>query len=245
MSQVNPYASGASLGMPAAMADESARAGFIRRTYGHLAAAVFAFLAIETILFSVVPEATMRSMVTKMTSGYGWLLVLGAFMAISWMARSWAQSNTSRGMQYAGLGLYVIGQALIFVPILYIAIVLLQQPQIPLLAGIITLLTFAGLTAFVFMTRVDLASWGTYLFVAGLVAMGACVCGVLFGFSLGLFFSAAMVALASGYILYDTSNVLHHYQTDQHVAASLALFASVALLFYYVLQILLRFSSSD
>ena len=57
--------------------------------------------------------------------------------------------------------------------------------------------------------------------------------------------SAAMVLLAAGFVLYDTSNVLHHYRTTQHVAAALALFASVALLFWYILQIVLAFSSRD
>ena len=75
--------------------------------------------------------------------------------------------------------------------------------------------------------------------VAGLAALGIAICASLFGFSLGVFFSGAMILLASGYILYDTSNVLHHYRIGQHVAAALALFASVALLFWYVLRILL------
>lgn len=248
MSNVNPYSSGvdgAAYGNAAIYADETERIGFIRRTYAHLSGAVFAFLAFEVVLFTLVPADTMTMLVQRMTGGYGWLMVLGAFMAVSWMARSWASSGQSRGLQYAGLGLYVVAQAVIMLPLMYIAIRVMNQPQIPILAGIITTLTFAGLTGFVMFTRVDLASWGTYLFVAGLVAMGVVVCGVLFGFSLGLFFSAAMVALACGYILYDTSNVLHHYDTRQHVAASLALFASVALLFYYVLRILMAFSSSD
>ena len=46
-----------------------------------------------------------------------------------------------------------------------------------------------------------------------------------------------MIALASGYILYDTSNVLHHYREDQYVAAAIELFADVALMFWYILQI--------
>ena len=63
---------------------------------------------------------------------------------------------------------------------------------------------------------------------------------MIFGFNLGLFFSFAMVAVACAAILYHTSNVLHRYRTDQHVAAALALFASVALLFWYILQIFMR-----
>jgi FtsH-binding integral membrane protein len=51
-----------------------------------------------------------------------------------------------------------------------------------------------------------------------------------------------MIAYAAGAILYNTSNVLHHYRPDQHVAASLALFASVALLFWYVLQLVIALS---
>ena len=49
-----------------------------------------------------------------------------------------------------------------------------------------------------------------------------------------------MVILMSGYILYYTSNVMPHYRTDQHVAAALALFAAIATLFYYILEIVMR-----
>ena len=88
--------------------------------------------------------------------------------------------------------------------------------------------------------------FGLYVLVTGLSVPGAAVLtlagGALFGFGLGLLFSIAMVGLASAAILYDTSKILHHYSTDQHVAASLELFASVALLFWYVLRILMRLS---
>jgi len=248
MSQANPYATDANFGgafTPAAFAEESARAAFIRRTYSHLLGAICALMAIEFALFTLVPAETMDGMVQTMLGGFGWLIVLGAFMGASWLARSWANSSHSVGLQYAGLGLYVIAQAVILLPALYIAISVMKQPNIPILAAIITSVCFAGLTAIVFLTRVDLSSWGTYLMVAGLAAMGVVVAGLFFDFSLGLFFSGAMVMLACGYILYDTSNVLHHYNTSQHVAASLALFASVALLFYYVLRILMSFGSQD
>lgn len=241
MSQVNPY-DVTSVGA-AMYAEESERTTFIRRTYAHLSAAVFAFVALEAVLFTLVPAATMERLVTTMLSGYSWLIVLGAFMGVSWLARSWAEGTQSRGLQYAGLGLYVIAQAVIFLPILYIAMRL--DPKIPLFAGVITAVCFTALTAFIFTTRVDLASWGVYLGIAGIAAIGVVIAGVIFGFSLGVWFSGVMVALACGYILYDTSNVLHHYRTEQYVAASLALFASVALLFWYVLRLVMAFSSRD
>ena len=104
-------------------------------------------------------------------------------------------------------------------------------------AATTTLAIFAGLTIFVFTTKKAFSFLRGILVVASLVAGGAILCSFLFGFGLGPFFTIAMIALAAGYILYYTSNIIHHYQTHQHVAAALALFASVALLFWYVLQL--------
>ena len=71
----------------------------------------------------------------------------------------------------------------------------------------------------------------------GFAALGLIACGIIFNFELGAMFTYAMIAFACAYILYDTSNVMLHYRTSQYVAASLALFASVALLFWYVLRL--------
>jgi hypothetical protein len=48
-----------------------------------------------------------------------------------------------------------------------------------------------------------------------------------------------MIGFAGAAILYDTSNVMRHYPEDRHVAAALELFASIALMFWYVLQLFL------
>lgn len=239
MSNVNPY-SVTDVGVPAAFADESARAGFIRRTYIHLFAAIVALVALEGLIFSIVPQAQMMRLVQGI-SPWVWLLALGGFMGVGWLARSWASNGASPAKQYAGLSLYVVAEAVILFPLLYVAVVYVD-PKIPLMAAVITLIVFGGLTAFVFVTGADFSGWGRYLALGGIAAMAAIFAGIVMGFSLGLWFSVAMVALASGYILYDTSNVLHHYRTDQHVAAALALFASVVLLFWYVLRILMAFA---
>ena len=106
-------------------------------------------------------------------------------------------------------------------------------------AGIATLGLFAVLTTIVFVTRKDFSFMRSILWFGGFAAMGLIVCAILFNFSLGPIFTYAMIAFACGHILYDTSNVLHHYRVGQHVAASLSLFASVALLFWYVLRIVM------
>lgn len=169
-------------------AGASERAVFIRRTYAHLALAVMAFIVVEWMLLQSPIAAPMAR---AMTGGFSWLIVLAAFMGVSWLAERWANSDTSPGMQYLGLGLFVVAEAVIFLPLLFVAASYSDPTVIPM-AGMIT--------------------------------------GFLF---------------ASAAILYDTSQVLHHYRADQHVAAALSLFASVALLFWYVLRIVMSLSSDD
>jgi FtsH-binding integral membrane protein len=220
-----------------AHAPASERAEFIRRTYGHLAAAILAFIGLVYALLQLPGvEDIVRGML-----GISWLFILGAFMAVSWLANYWARSGASPTMQYLGLGLYVVAEAVIFLPLLYIADRF--YPGVIGTAGILTLTVFGGLTATVFITRKDFSWMGPILCVGGFLALGLIVASILIGFSLGLVFCFAVVALISGYILYYTSNVLYHYRTDQHVAASLALFSSIATLFWYILQIVM--SSRD
>lgn len=221
----------------AANAAVSERVGFIQRTYLHLMGAVLVFALIDFILLSFF-GAQVEAFVTQYVMAYrwGWLLVLGAFMVVSWIANSWAQSDTSRGVQYAGLTLYVVAEAIIFLPLLYLANRYADGAIES--AAVVTAIIFGGLTVTVFLTKADFSFLRMYLVLGGLAAMCFIVCSIFFNFGLsGTIFSVLMIVLASGYILYDTSNVLHHYRTDQHVAASLALFASVALLLWYVIQL--------
>ena len=91
----------------------------------------------------------------------------------------------------------------------------------------------------------DFSFLGALLHWAALVAVLMIAAGAIFGFDLGLYFSAGMVALAGGMVLHDTSNVLLHYRKDRYVGASLQLFASLALLFWYVLRIAISLTSRD
>lgn len=221
----------------AADAAADARAGFIRRTYLHLFAAILAFIGLEMVFLTVEP---IRNGIIQLVAGNWWIALIG-FMAVSWLARWWASSGASPVVQYAGLTLYTVAEAVIFVPLLFFASHFGGPTLIPT-AGFLTLLIFGGLTVTVFVTGADFSFLRGALVIASLLAVGAVFANVFFGFGLGIWFSAAMVGLMSGYILYDTSNVLHHYRTDQHVAASLALFASVATLFWYVIRLLMSIS---
>jgi hypothetical protein len=216
---------------PVAAIGVDARARFITRTYNHLLGAIVGFTLFEWILFSTgTAESIARSLL-----GVNWLLVLGGFMLVSWAASRAAMSSTSRSTQYAALAGFVVAEGIIFVPLLYIANEV--APGAIQSAALVTLLGFGGLTAVAMRTRKDFSFLGGMLRWGFVVALLAIVGGVVFGFELGTWFSVAMVGFAGAAILYDTSNVLHHFPEDRYVAASLQLFASVALMFWYVLQL--------
>ncbi len=232
MAQLNPYT------VPmVADTSETSRAEFIRKTYWHLAGAIGLFVVLEA-LFIRMGLGVMALQVLG-TSKFSWLIVLGGFMAISWVAEKWANSGASLATQYAGLALYTVAEALIFLPMIMIAMMMTGDGSLILQAGVITVGMVLGITTVAFSTKKDFSFLGGFLKIGGFVALGLIAASFFLPISLGLWFSAAMVIFASVAILYNTSNLIHRYQPGQHVAASLSLFASVALLFWYVLRILM------
>ena len=232
----NPYSTPA---VAAAQATPDVRRRFIQRTYLHLAFAILAFIVVEFLLLRSPLARPIIDLMFGMR--YSWLIVLAAFMGIATLAQNWARSNTSIGKQYLGLGLYVVAEAVIFLPLLYMAANAAGSSVLPV-SGLVTLLLFAGLTFTAFTSGVDFSFLRSALVVGGFVALGIIIASILFGFNLGVIFAGFMVLFAGAAILYQTSNVIRDYRTDQHVAASLALFASVALLFWYIVTI---FSNRD
>lgn len=226
-----------------AQARPSDRAKFIKKTYIHLAGAVAAFIVVEFILFELGIADALYNFIAG--SRFAWLAILGGFSLLGWMSQGLVNKVDSIETQYAGLGLYIVAEALIFAPLLYIATNYSNDPNLLPTAAILTALLFAGLTTIAFTTRKDFSFLGNILTIGGFIALGLIICSVIFGFTLGLLFSVVMVVFASTAILYSTSKIIHKYAPNQYVAASLELFASVALLFYYIVQILLRMSSRN
>lgn len=218
---------------------DQVRVAFYKKTYAHLAGAVLLFILVETLFFQV---DAIVNFALSLTQGYLWLVMLGGFMLITNYAERLALSSKNIKTHYVGLVLYVIAEAFIFIPLIFIAILIAEDGAFNILnqAAILTLSLFTGLSAIVFITKKDFSFLKSALTVGFFLALGLIVAGVLFGFNLGLWFSVGMVVLASGSILYQTSNLIHKYQEDQYVAASLGLFASLMLLFWYILSILSR-----
>lgn len=217
-------------GIPVSQLGVDVRSAFITRTYTHLLGAILAFTMLEVYLF----ETGMAESIARVLLGGSWLIVLGGFMIVSWIATHVAHSSQSQGAQYGALGFFVVAEAIIFTPMLYLANT--YAPGVIENAATVTLIGFVGLTMVAYQTRKDFSFLGGLLRWAMIGALLLIVSSVLFGFQLGTLFTVLMIVVAGAAILYDTSNVLHHYPADRHVGAALQLFASVALLFWYVLQ---------
>lgn len=240
-SNVNPYAS------PYSVAAQSVdvRAEFIRKTYTHLALAIAAFAALEWVFFQM---PMMISLAVSMTGGYNWLIVMAAFIGVSMLANKWAMSNTSRSKQYLGLGIYVVAMAVITLPLLLQAVLVgaaITGSNLIFNAAMITIAMVVGLSVIAFTSKKDFSFLGGFIKISLFIALGAIILSILFGFTLGIVFCSVMIIVASASILYETSNVIHHYNTNQYVAASLGLFSSVVLLFWYVLQFLMSLAGGN
>ena len=221
------------------------RAAFIKRTYGHVFASVLAFVALEAVLFK---SGAADGIIQSVFSGgkAAWIMLMVAFVGGGYVAQMMAHSR-SMATQYLGLGGYILLETLIFLPILWKAdhMSAANGQQIIAQAGMVTLLVFGGLTTFAFVSGKDFGFLGPMLTVLSFAALGLVIASVIIGFSLGLVFSVAMVVLAAGMIVFQTSEIMRTYGTDQHVGAALALFASLATMFFYILRIFMATSSND
>jgi FtsH-binding integral membrane protein len=211
------------------------KAGFYRKTYLHVALAILAFIGVETVLLQVVPDQMIFAMFAQR---YLWLLIIGVFWLASVLATKWSLS-LNKSTQYFGLGFYVLLEAVIFLPLIKIA-TLYAGPQVIFQAAMLTIAMFAGISAVAFISKRDFSFLRNIIVIGGFISIGLIVGGMLFGFNLGLWFSVGMVILAAATILYQTSKLKDSYATNQYVGASLQLFASIMLLFWYILSILMN-----
>lgn len=216
--------------IPQAVAVERDEQQFLRKTYFNLVGAVVAFIGLEIFFFTT---GIAQALAPLMASN--WLIVLGGFMLLGWLSNYFTGQRVSLSAQYAQMAVTVGLQALIFIPLLAYA-VLYSDPSVLPNAVLVTLVVFTAMTAIVAYSGKNFSFLGPFLGVIGIGALLAIVGSLLFGVSLGFYFAVGMAVFAAAVVLYETSKVLHEYGEGQHVAAATGLFASVALLFYYILM---------
>lgn len=212
------------------------REAFITKSYQHLLLGIGVFLALETYLFT----SGLAPRIANALMSVPWLLVIGALMLIGYLASSLAARAETKGAQYAGLFGLSIAWSIVFVPLIYFAE--MRVPGVTKTAGIATAVGFTALTAIAFQTRKDFSFLGGFLRWCGFIALGLIAVALIWGLSLGIWFSAAMLLYAGAAVLYETSNIIHHYPDDRYVSAGLALFAAIALMAWYMVTFFTQLS---
>jgi hypothetical protein len=236
----------------------SDRVTFLRKTYAHLGVALIAFAAITGGMMKYMTETSLKFSEWALRGRWNWMMILLLFMAVGWIAEKLARSNSSKGLQYVGLGIAVAAEAVLLQPMIWILMVRFGNPEqifasdglhvvlsgqaasILMQAVVITLAIFIGLTLTVFLTKKDFSFMRGVLAICTFAALGVIFASMAFGFSLGAVFSGLMIMLMAGYILYQTSLVMSHFPPQGYVAAALMLFSTIATLFWYVLRILME-----
>ncbi len=220
--------------VPAGLQSPEVRSAFMGRVYARLVAGVAAFVLIETYLFT----SGLAVAITEFVFSTSWLLILGGFMIVSWLSNSLTMRASSPAAEWGGYLLLVAANALIFAPMLVIAE--LQVPGTVAAAGQYAVGGFVILSVIAHRSARDFTWLGATLRWFGVLALVAIVLAVLTGFALGTWFSLAMIGFAGAAILYETQVILRETPPGRETAAAMALFSSLALLFWYVLRLLME-----
>jgi modulator of FtsH protease len=141
------------------------------------------------------------------------------------------------GLNLVALFTFTTFTGVVISPLIWL--VNIYNPGSILTAGVLTVGIFGGLTLYVFISKRD------FSFLRGMVTVGLIVvilAGVLnlflgsgaFGFAI----AAAALLLFSGFVLYDTSNIIRRYPTNEYVQGALALYLDAFNIFLALLRIL-------
>lgn len=231
MTDHNPYAHAQAI--PASEAGITERARFLQRTYTWLLGGILGFCAVLGA-YGQVPIVTQAANALAVSPLLTIVLLLGMAFGVHAIAEK-------HPINILGYVVYVVFFGLLIAP--FVAYANLQSANVVTQASMITAITFLGLTIYVFTSGKDFSFLGGALRMGLFALIGVALAGMLFGFHLGVWYSVAGALLFCGYILYDTSAILHHYPTTAHISAAIVLFTDVVLLFKHILFILL--SSRD
>lgn len=226
MNNQNPFVQEHAL--PASEAGITERAQFLQRTYSWLLGGILGFCA---VLGAYDHVEIVHDAANALFSPIVRIVVL---LALAFGVHAVAEKHP---INIAAYVVYVVVFGLLVAPIVGMANAM--NPNLVTQASIITAVTFLGLTVYVFTSGKDFSFLGGALRMGLFALIGVALAGWMFGFSVGVWYSVAAALLFCGFILYDTSAILHHYPTTAHIAAAIVLFTNVVLLFKNILILLM------
>ena len=192
-----------------------------------------------TLLFSGLTAGI--SMAMQLPLGVYLGSVISAFLLIWLVLPRVAKSGAGIVAVFAITGLLGVGLG----PLLNYYTALANGSQIITLALGGTGVIFVGLSAYVLTTKKDFSFMGGFLMAGFLVILVAAIANIFFQIpALSLTISSAIILIMSGFILYDTSRIIHGGETN-YIMATVGLYLSLYNIFVSLLHILGIFGGND
>jgi FtsH-binding integral membrane protein len=211
------------------------RMGFLRRTYVHLLVEICAAALVSYLVLHV--ESLTRIAIYLWSNFLVYLLVL---FGVSLFSRKLLAGHKPMATQYMGAALWVVFLGLLVAPLGLFAYQQFGSYAVLGEAFILTACVFLGLTAYVLLSKKDFSFLGGFLSMASWTLIGLGLIFWLFGgFSGSSIWSILWVALLSGWVLYDTSQILHRRHVSEYVAASVELLVDFVYLFIHIAILLM------
>jgi len=214
------------------LADTPVRMAFLRKVYS-----LFTF---AMILFSGVTYwASSSEWAFNLVAQMGFIGLIVLLAGVFFLARVTASRFP---LNLIGLGAFAAVYGFLAGPQVAMALEV-GGPQVVLQAAVLTSVVFLGLTSYVLLTKKDF-SWMRGALWAGFALMFGIAILSMFGIGgsivAGMGWSIAWVLLMAGFMLYDTSNILHRYPADQAASAALTIFLDFVIMFLHILRLLSR-----
>ena len=215
-----------------AYASTDVRAEFIRKVYGLF----YGSLLVTVLVGAFCAQPAVAPALLAMWP------VLGIVGFVCVLAMSFARRTS--GLNLALLALYAAIQGAILGPIL--TMVSRVAPGVPAEAAFLTISVFGGLTLYAMQSKRDFNFLGGMLFVA-LIAL--LIAGIVMFFVnitlLHTLYCVGGVLIFSGFVLYDTSRIMHHLQPGEEVVGALEIYLDFLLIFQFILSLLTSSQSRD
>lgn len=190
-----------------------------------------------TLLFS----AAMAFVGMQANVVLGPLVTLGGYFLLLFLTSRFANSGLGLVFVFALTGFlgFTLG------PMLNAYLALPNGPQLVMTALGGTGVIFLGLSGYALTTRKDFSFLGGFLMAGLLVVIFAAIVGIFVQMpALQLAISSAVILLMSGFILYDTSRMVHQ-PNGNYLMMTVSLYLDILNLFVSLLHILGIFSSDD
>ncbi len=205
------------------------RAEFIRKVYNLFFLSMIVTVGVGVGCATVAP-AMIGMLMPLMIGG----LVVGLIMSFT---------RSIPGVNLGMLILYSAIQGAILGPLL----TLLNRvaPGIPLQAAVMTVAVFGGLSLYAMQSKKDFSYLGGMLCIAAVALLiGGIVMMFVQSSLLSMLYASAGILIFGGFVLYDTSQIIHKLTPDEAVGGAISLYLDFIGLFYMILRLLMELNRS-